>query len=162
MSEIPGDPHRGEYRRRRSRRGQRRSFVPSGWLLNNWLDLIIVTLFAMGMMLLVDPFQWLVDPHRYETGLGWWFFHEQGAQSLGGIALVTAVLVGSIRLRWRINNQQTWWARTCPQCGGNNLSRVHRTWLDHAFGAVGIPLRRYICRECHWTGSRIDESHIRG
>ncbi|MBE2197575.1 MAG: hypothetical protein IAE79_03125 [Anaerolinea sp.] len=159
MSEVP--ENQGKYRRRRSSRRKHQSKAVVGWLSHNGLDVLINVLFVVGILFLFDPFRFIVDPDQYTTGLGRWFFHEQGMQSLGGLGLVTAVLIGSIRLRWRINNRQQWWARGCPKCGSSDLSRIHRTWSDRLLGAVGIPLRRYTCRNCHWRGARIDDSRIR-
>lgn len=160
MSNSTEDAHSKGYYRRHSHRRSRWQKRVRNWLSQNWIDLLVNLLLLVGILLMLDPFRFFVAYDQVETGLVEWFFRKGGAQSLGGAALVTAVLLGAIRLRWRINHRQKWWARGCPECGGNNLSRIHRTWYDRLLGLIGIPLRRYVCRDCHWRGPRIDESHV--
>ncbi|MCB8922334.1 MAG: hypothetical protein H6662_12185 [Ardenticatenaceae bacterium] len=153
--------HHQTYRRRRSRRGRKRGGTAvSSWIKRSGLDTLIVLLFLLAIFGLSDPFSHM-DWARHESNLLFnWFVFQGGVQHLGGAALVVAVVLGVLRLRWRINHHQAWWARGCPQCGKTNLSRIHRTRLDKLLSSLGIPVRRYICRECHWQGARIDESRI--
>lgn len=43
---------------------------------------------------------------------------------------------------------------TCPQCG-QPIQRIHRWPLDRIASLV-VPLRRYGCRQCGWSGLRAD------
>lgn len=149
------------YQRRRSRRRRsRRTRRVAAWLMRNGLDLSLNLLFLFGIVLLFNPLRLLAAPGRFELGLARWLVHDGGTQSIGGLILVATMLIGAIRLRWRINANKAWWARHCPECGGTQLGRMHRKWYDRVLNAAGIPVRRYVCRECHWRGPRIDDSHI--
>jgi predicted RNA-binding Zn-ribbon protein involved in translation (DUF1610 family) len=70
---------------------------------------------------------------------------------LGLILLLLAAVLLVRRAGQRIRQSSTWSARACPECG-HSLHRTKRssadvlTWL--------LPLRRYRCRNCGWTGLR--------
>ena len=147
------------YRRRRSSRRRRMKKIDA-WLSRNGLDLFGICFFLLALVLLLVPFHTLLSENQLESRLVKWLVFEQGTPSLGGAFLVVAVLVGVVRVRMRINGRQQWWARQCPTCQGTHLSRIHRTWPDRLLGKTGIPVRRYVCRDCGWRGLRIDESRI--
>lgn len=93
------------------------------------------------------------------SGIPWllsWLGFAGGAYLLGGIALlgtlVMAVLVGYRRaLAWPA------WQHTtgCPNCQQPTLRRVNRTKKDYVLNLLAIPIRRYQCPACGWTGRRI-------
>lgn len=163
MSEPPhSSEQQAEYRRRRSRRSrtQRRKQIKR-WLLHNGLDILLTLLLIGSIIMLFNPLPLFAAPGRFGAGLGFWLAYEGGIQSIGGVILAGTVLVGAMRLRQRINARRAWWARHCPNCGSSQLSRIHRNWIDRLVSRLGIPIRRFVCRDCHWRGARIDESRIR-
>lgn len=148
-------------RRRRSRRQRRRFRKLSHWFKVNSLDIVGILFLLLGIALLIYPLDSLVRAPELKSELVRWFTLGSGAPLLGSGILVLAVLIGAIRVRWRINNHQPWWARRCPKCNSTHLSRIHRHTSDRLLNAGGIPVRRYTCRDCKWRGPRIDESQVR-
>lgn len=145
-------------RRRRSHRRSSRRYL--NWLKQNGVDLILTGTLLLGVLLLFNPLQGVVALSKVQSPLVDWFVYHQGTVHLGGLILVTAVLLGLLRLRHRVIYHQRWWARQCPHCQGTHLSRVHRTWFERLMSVVGVPMRRYICKDCRWQGPRIDETRI--
>jgi predicted RNA-binding Zn-ribbon protein involved in translation (DUF1610 family) len=47
----------------------------------------------------------------------------------------------------------------CPQCG-HALHRTHRRAIERVVSVL-VPLRRYACRECGWSGARVKWSRPR-
>lgn len=160
MSELEPTGHQTYRHRRSHRKSKRGSTAVSSWMSHNGLDLLFTLLLFLAIFGLIDPISRLDWAEREGGLLSHWLVFHSGVKFLGGAMLVVAVLLGSLRLRWRIIHHQAWWERGCPECGGTKLSRIHRTPLDHLIGSIGIPVRRYICRDCHWQGMSIDESRI--
>ena len=84
----------------------------------------------------------------------WWFSGWQGpitAVVLGIIALLIA-LVGRARV---LRNASLYVEAGCPQCQEHDLYRVSRYRRDRVLAALGFPIRRYVCRDCTWHGTRL-------
>jgi predicted RNA-binding Zn-ribbon protein involved in translation (DUF1610 family) len=47
---------------------------------------------------------------------------------------------------------------TCPRCG-QPVRRTHRLFLDRV-ASLAVPLRRFKCRNCGWTGLRISSHSL--
>ncbi len=72
----------------------------------------------------------------------------------GGLLLAGLLLL--LRIRWHLSHYNTMYSRTCPHDHADRLMRVHRSRRDKVAGIlVNLPLRRYQCKECGWTGLRI-------
>jgi L-asparagine transporter-like permease len=78
-----------------------------------------------------------------------------------GVAIAfVAILVVDFRNRYR-SNQANFVSSGCPQCGYEHLKRMERKKRDRIVGQLfGVPLRRYICPECHWKGTRVNEEYL--
>jgi hypothetical protein len=80
---------------------------------------------------------------------------------LGFLLIVLAVGFILWRIRYRFHTDSRWGITSCPKCS-SPLKRVHRSWLDHALGAIILPeARRYRCvsSQCHWSGLRRRDIH---
>jgi predicted RNA-binding Zn-ribbon protein involved in translation (DUF1610 family) len=82
--------------------------------------------------------------------MGW----ERGliiAASFGLIAILFALLA-----RYRLRCDYSVYVEAgCPQCHEHELIRVRRNRRDRALGKLGLPVRRYSCRNCTWHGVRL-------
>lgn len=158
----PESPNRGSWRRRKRRRKRKesRSGRAWAWLRANGIDLFLSLAALIGTALLFNFLRVWEGPGRFEGNLGNWLVYEGGAPQTGGVILVLAVLGGALRLRWRVLHHEQWWARVCPNCDQNALKRIHRRRLDRLWEVVRIPVRRYICGDCHWRGVRIDDRRL--
>jgi hypothetical protein len=82
-----------------------------------------------------------------------------GGNSLGLILLVIFVvtaLVSYVVLRRRVlDNPMLYSDAGCPQCWEDELIRVRRQKSDRLIARIGIPVRRYNCRNCDWAGLRL-------
>jgi hypothetical protein len=73
------------------------------------------------------------------------------AAVLAGLALLSYVL-----LRARLlGNPDLYVGQGCPHCNEHELIRVRRQQGDRLLARAGIPVRRYVCRNCAWGGLRI-------
>lgn len=73
------------------------------------------------------------------------------AVALAGLALFSYFL-----LRARLlGNRYLYVGEGCPHCAEHELIRVRRYQGDRLLARVGIPVRRYVCRNCAWDGLRI-------
>jgi len=129
-------------RRRRRRRSKRQR-------LGDWLRARFYAFSLLGLLGLTAIFIW--NPFGMLPATAW---------VVAGVWALTAVGISLWRLRARINQHAAWWDRACPQCGSPELKRVHRKPRERLLGALGIPVRRYVCADCRWRGSRIDERRI--
>lgn len=148
--------HRHRARKSRGRK-KRASF---SWTRSKAPDVLLLLLLLLALLLLLDPLAETAVANAYPSPLWHWLMREGGLPIIGAGLLLGTMLPASLRLRWRINHHTPWWARSCPKCRSANLSRIHRTRLDKLVNYVGIPIRRYICRDCHWKGARIDERRV--
>ena len=81
-----------------------------------------------------------------------------------GLGLVVALAVtGSISylyLRHRLLHNIFLYSEVgCPQCKEQELIRVRREKRDRLIEHFGIPVRRYVCRNCSWSGLRIGSAY---
>lgn len=81
---------------------------------------------------------------------------ETGAIMIGFPTFAVALLLCAWRVRWRINQYEPWWNTHCPACQSDQLKRSRRRPFDRLISKLGIPVRRYVCADCHWEGRRID------
>ncbi len=159
MSEQETPQQMAQHHHSRRHRRHKKSATPS-WIVRYGIDILCILSFVIAILMLLNFFVREASHEWHYTPLGQWLLFQGGLRSFGAFVLVVTILLGSLRLRWRINQHKSWWAKSCPQCGSTHLNRIHRTPFDRLLGRVGIPVRRYICRECHWQGRRIDERHV--
>ena len=134
------------------------------WQRNGQVILLIVCLMG-GFILLVNPLAWVWDDNQPGsstiTNTLIWVTEKGGSQQIGGLLLLIAFPLGIVTVRHQvIHNTQLWRRNGCPKCGRDDLRRTRRNRHDHLLNRLGIPVRRYICADCHWEGARIDEGHI--
>jgi hypothetical protein len=78
-----------------------------------------------------------------------------------GVILLLPVGAGAIlRLRWHVVRNRRLWLSDCPRCGSKDLRRSPRLPRDRLLNRLRIPVRRYICADCYWKGSRIDSTRL--
>jgi hypothetical protein len=72
------------------------------------------------------------------------------------IVLFVLTLVSYFFLRRRLLNNPMFYPQAgCPQCWEYELVRVRRNKSERLVARLGIPVRRYSCRNCDWEGLRI-------
>jgi hypothetical protein len=131
-------------RRRRTRPSRRKQLAPY------WPDALVLLSLLLTLLFVLL---------RLTTArsAGW----QASLEYLGLLFLALTCTGGVLRLRHHARQRRRWWASEgCPRCGEMHLKRTPRHRSDHLFGAVGIPVRRYLCRSCSWRGRRIDEQHV--
>jgi predicted RNA-binding Zn-ribbon protein involved in translation (DUF1610 family) len=83
-----------------------------------------------------------------------WLIEDGGIQFLGGLLLGLSLLGAGGYARRCLMERSSLWVHACPDCGSYDLERARRRWYDRALNWIGIPIRRYHCRKCHWRGPR--------
>lgn len=151
------------------RRSRRKRLKPAQIVQKVWRPALGFVLAAMGVVFLLNPFAPYVDPYTTPTaianpGLGdrlpHWLAYENGSAVFGFILIGLALVWWFFLMRNNINNTRSLWADSCPNCGRTDMKRVHRRFTDRLLGVLGFPVRRYICDNCGWVGSRIDRSRL--
>jgi hypothetical protein len=97
------------------------------------------------------------------SGLPWWLSwlgYGWGATIIAAIALLGAALlaaqIGYTRVVLRPESQ---YSAGCPNCQQTDLKRINRETSDYVMNLVGVPVRRFKCTQCGWTGRRIYQRH---
>ena len=132
----------------------------------------LASLILLALLFLINPFQLFVkkdvsgsagtQASFFSSNLLYWFADRGGATVIGFLLLMLALVGVIARARWRILRQSLWYRQRCPQCDEVAvLKRMKRQWHHRVAGIFGIPTRPYICANCHWHGTRIDETRIR-
>lgn len=87
-----------------------------------------------------------------------------GVTGGGSVGLVLAIILAIIALvsyfilRHRVReNSMLYSDAGCPQCWEYELVRVRRHKPDRVIAYLGIPVRRYKCRNCDWGGLRLGD-----
>ena len=130
-------------------------------------DKVLVALFVVfllalagfGVLLAIPVFGFVLDFLGINLPFlnslqAWWLEGWQGllwALGLGLVALVTAV-IGRRRI---LHNASLYVEAGCPQCQEHELFRVNRRRQDRVLASFGFPVRRYVCRNCTWQGTRL-------
>lgn len=149
--------------RHKKQRSIRAKQVPF-WQRNGQVILLIVCVVG-GLILLLNPLA-LVGTNieltnNTVTNLLIWLTQRGGSQQIGGLLLLIAFPLSIVTVRHQvIHNTRLWRRNGCPRCGRDDLRRTRRVWYDHFLNRLGIPVRRYLCADCHWEGARIDDGHI--
>ncbi len=130
------------------------------------LVIIVAVCAVAGLLFLLNPLALVVnnspeESHSTVSNSLIWLTETGGSQKLGGLLLLVCFPLGIMTVRQNILHNARLWRRSgCPRCGRDDLRRTRRNWRDHLINRLGIPVRRYICADCHWEGARIDEGHI--
>ncbi|MBK9050511.1 MAG: hypothetical protein IPL78_06200 [Chloroflexi bacterium] len=148
------------HKKRHERRPPQESF-----LSRHLLELALLFCLIAGVIFLLNPLALLgrsfTENASTLTNMESWLVDQGGSQIVGGLLLLLAFPLALLSVRKGVlYNQQLWRRNGCPGCGRDELRRTNRIWLDRILNALGIPVRRYICARCHWSGARIDESHL--
>lgn len=73
-----------------------------------------------------------------------------------GVVLGLGALLFALLARYRVRRNFSVYAEAgCPQCHEHELIRVRRNRPDRVLGFLGVPVRRYSCRNCTWHGVRL-------
>jgi hypothetical protein len=71
-------------------------------------------------------------------------------------AFALNALVFALLARYRIRRDYSvYYEAGCPQCHEHELIRVRRNHRDRSLSFLGVPVRRYSCRNCTWHGVRL-------
>ena len=122
-----------------------------------------IFLFLLGVVALINPFPYFVADVPLGESIGRnlldWFVYRGGALSLGILLLMASALLYGFVIRRRLLNNSFFWANQCPKCGNKELVRVHRRWQERLMGKIWkLPIKRYHCTNCSWSGQRLDQS----
>ena len=78
---------------------------------------------------------------------------------VGSVILFVAIVLCAATARRAWAKSSMAWNVTCPCCGENELARRKRRLTHRISGALlQLPLRRYGCNGCNWSGLRLDRS----
>lgn len=129
------------------------------WLVQLVPDLLILASFAAALIFLFNRW-WSIPVALRPGGPVGQFLDLLTALGLmppiGFVAFVVTAIIAARRLRWRVNHTRFLRKSHCPRCGSHDLQRTPRKPIERRIANMGIPLRRYICVDCHWRGPRIE------
>ena len=117
------------------------------WLKAHWMPVTALAAFIVGLAILLWPinadYNWikliLVPP----------------------LLTASAVLIAIYSRNRYQSNMNHWESGGCPRCGNLDIKRLRRKRSHHLAGRLtSIPFRRYICSECLWRGTRVDEARL--
>lgn len=155
-------PHHGLKRHKRSR--SNRSAAHS-WVNRNRLPLSMIGCLVGGFLFLLNP--WVVFIPSTEPGdstwvnVQTWLASNGGSQVIGGLLLLASFPLSILFMRRTVLYNDRFWRRNgCPHCGRDELRRTGRLWYHRLLNLLGLPVRRFVCPNCHWKGGRIDEGHL--
>lgn len=135
----------------------------SHWLVQLLPDLLLLLLFAIFSIFLFNLW-WYVPPALrpgWPIGPFLDILRAYGLMPpIGLVGLVVATVLAARRLRWRINHTPRFYKDHCPRCGSHDLQRTPRRPFERRIANTGIPVRRYICVDCHWRGTRIESTLV--
>jgi hypothetical protein len=123
------------------------------------LLLFLLLLLGMGLLLAIPAVSFVLNFLGINAAFltpitAWWYEGWHGllwVLGLGVAALITAVLA-----RHRVLSNAALYAEAgCPRCQEHDLFRVSRYRRDRVLAAFGFPIRRYVCRNCTWHGTRL-------
>lgn len=126
------------------------------------IDASLILLFLLAFVLVINPWpRWVAPPvMSANLTLAQVMAFRGGSLLIGGLLLFTVVLLSAARVRARVARIERLQGGVCPVCGSDDLRRIHRRWYHHLPGALGIPVRRYVCGNCQWRGARIDRQRL--
>lgn len=146
---------------KRSKRRSRRKKKESPFKLYGF-EILTSIAFIGALLVLLNPFKSFIP--QSERPLVQYLVHGQGHLLLGALLLLLAICSALMRARkFYVDNPEHWQRTPCPVCGTKVKKRMARKWYHKAAATITqMPLRRYICAECGWTGMLIDEHHLHG
>ena len=142
------------------------------WLINNPLDTFLILLILVGVVLAINPFPSVTGVDRIIQLLPAsirvkalssvrWVAYGGGAQISGSVFFVIGGGIGLLRLRQHLFKMRSLRNVVCPNCKQEStLKRIHRTKKDRLINLIGIPTKRYFCKNCKWKGLRLDENLV--
>jgi hypothetical protein len=139
------------------------------WIVTHPLEIMFGILVLVAIILFVNPFPQLdliIDKLPFGFGgfannVGQWIAYEGGATLSGGVFIAVALAIVGIRMRQYTLSKKHLWSNICPNCASNfTLKRIRRSKQERLINLFQIPVRRYRCTSCQWTGRRIDEDQI--
>ena len=86
-----------------------------------------------------------------------WITQGDRALNFFAIAVLTSMFFAFMARFWLKRNRTFYIQSGCPQCGEYELIRVRRWRGDRLLGSLGVPVRRYACRNCTWQGLRLSD-----
>lgn len=141
------------------KKGFRATFASWDKLL---LILVVVSLLLAGaalFVLLTPVSNFILDftGLHYAGWIEWSRWLMSGDRGLIiGVVLGLGALLFALLARYRVRRNFSVYAEAgCPQCHEHELIRVRRNRPDRVLGFLGVPARRYSCRNCTWHGVRL-------
>lgn len=124
------------------------------------LSLILALFFSINPLPRFIPRE--VDDSIIRSDLPQTIAYGSGAVILGITFSLISILLLFLIIRGIMANNRRYWSIMCPNCEGNKLKRLERTRFQRTVGKVFfLPIRRYICSDCGWKGSRVDYTRLR-
>jgi len=97
------------------------------------------------------------------SGMPWWLSwlgYGWGARIIAGISILGILVMGAQIGYRRVVLRPDWqYSVGCPNCEAHDLQRISRETSDYVLDLLGVPVRRYKCRQCGWEGRRIYRRH---
>ncbi len=113
--------------------------------------------------MVVIQFDATTDRIAVLTGMPWWLSwlgFGWGARIMMGISLLGVFVLGAQVGYRRIVLRPEWqYSAGCPNCEANDLQRTSRETSDYVVDLLGVPVRRFKCKQCGWNGRRIYHRH---
>ncbi len=99
------------------------------------------------------------------TGMPWWLSwlgFGWGAKLFAAVSLLGSLVLGAQIGYSRVIMRPDWqYSAGCPDCQQHDLQRINRETADYLLDLIGVPVRRYKCKQCGWEGRRIYRRHLR-
>lgn len=142
------------------------------WLISNPIDTFLIVLTVVGIVLTINPLPSIDGADRIIRMLPasvrsnainsvQWLTYDGGAQISGSVFFVLGAGIGLWRLRQHSIKNRAYWSTACPNCKEEHtLKRIHRSKKDKILNILSIPAKRYFCKNCNWSGIRLDENLV--
>jgi hypothetical protein len=78
------------------------------------------------------------------------------ARTVGKVLMSMGVVTAVMQAWWWVVHHPAWQLKTgCSACGSYQLRRIPRQNSDLLLNLVGLPVRRFVCKQCGWHGRRV-------
>lgn len=88
----------------------------------------------------------------------WWLSslaYGWGARIIMGISVLGILTLGAhMGYSYLVLRPDRQYSAGCPNCHHHDLRRIGRETPDYLLSLIGLPVRRYHCRQCGWEGRR--------
>jgi hypothetical protein len=143
MSNLEESMHNPPLERRRRRRRSKRQRL-GDWLRARFYAFLLLGLFGLTAVFIWNPFGLPPATAWVIVGVSALAF---AASLSGGCASASTIT-------------RPGWIAPVPNAAARNSNAYTASRVSGCSGALGIPVRRYVCADCRWRGARIDERRV--